>query len=334
MRCAKSWEVTMPEFEDDLRSRLRDDAERVRPDVEAAWSGVARRLAAVAPAGRRAPGWQRQWWAAPAAAVLLAVLAAAVLLPGDDDTTTVAVGPPEAAEDTGGAPGAAAETRREAAEPTLIPPEVRSLPALPQPPGPLDGADDRGGYVGPFEGIYPAVTWQDYDRLRDEVADGRSTWITDPEEVARRYLRERAGAEPDGQVRPLGELVVEYEWSGGRVVLWRYGPPGSPWVVTGSDARGVEVGIGDYRREELYVGVRLERAGTVTIKAGAFDSEWLATHQEEVAAGGSAEATLDVSLGGAPGPEELLVDIRVDFADGSTASAQYRANAVTSPPGE
>jgi hypothetical protein len=327
----------MREFEDDLRTRLREDAERVRPDVDAAWSDVARRLAAVPSAPRQAPGWQRQWWAAPAAAVLLAVLAAAVLLPGDDGTTTVAVGPPDAAQDTeeyGDAPSAAAEMRREAPEPTLTPPEVRSLPALPQPPGPLDGADDRGGYVGPFEGIFPATTWEGYDRLRDEVADGRSTWVTDPREVAERYLRERAGAEPDGQVRPLGELVVEYEWSGGRVVLWRYGPPGSPWVVTGSDARGVGVAIGDYRREELYVGVRLEQAGEVAVSAGTFDSERMVGHSEEVPAGGSAEATLDVSFGGAPGPEELLVDIRVYFADGSTASAQYRANAVTSPLGE
>lgn len=309
----------MAELENDLRTRLWEDAEGVRPDVDAAWSDVARRLAAAPPGGSGTQAWRRGFWLAPVAAALVAALAAVVLVP-DDRPTTFAVGPEEAADQADEAPGAATEMRREA-------------PAGAEPES-LDAADDRGGYVGPFEGIFPAVTWHDYDRLRDEVAAGRRTWVVDPEQVAATYLRERAGVEADGQLRVLDDLVAEYEWSGGRVVLWRYGPPGSPWVVTASDAAGVEVGIGDYRREELFVGVRLEQPGTVTVRAGAFDSEWIATHRQEVAPGGAAEAVLRVGSGDAPGPDELLVDVRVDFADGSTAHAQYRANAVTSPPGD
>lgn len=315
----------MPELENELRTRLRQDAERVRPDVDAAWSDVSRRLGAAPPAQSRTPAWQRPWLTASVAAALLAVLAAVVLVP-DDGPTTVAVGPPESAEQADDAREGAAEMRADV--PAAGDPGPTAAPEQQT----AEASRERGGYVGPFEGMFPAVTWDTYDRLRDEMATGSRAWAADPEQVATRFLREVIGAEPDGQLRPLGDLTAEYEWSGGRLVLWRYGPPGDPWVVTAADAAGVEVGIGDYRWTELFVGVRLERAGTVTIRTGAFDSEWVNAHTAEVPAGGATEATLEVAWGGR-GPDALLVEVRVDFADGSTAHARYRANAIGPPPG-
>ncbi|MBW3645540.1 MAG: hypothetical protein KY441_08560, partial [Actinobacteria bacterium] len=288
------------------------------------------------------------WLTASVAAALLAVLAAVVLVPGDAPTT-VAVGPPDPAHETAEAPDApeqAARMRADApeagaSEPGAVAPAPRPVApegdASPPTMAPLQSAAevpaDRGGYVGPFEGMFPAVTWDAYDRLRDEMATGSRTWAADPEQVATRYLRDVIGAEPDGRLRPLGDLTAEYEWSGGRLVLWRYGPPGDPWVVTAADAAGVEVGIGDYRGTELFVGVRLERAGTVTVRTGAFDSEWVAGHVAEVPAGGATEANLSVGPAGPSRPDALLVEVRVDFADGSSATARYRANMVTAPPG-
>ena len=337
--------MTMPDLDNALRARLRDHAERVRPDVDAAWSDVSRRLAAAPPAGRRAPAWQRPWVTASVAAALLAVLAAVVLVPGDAPTT-VAVGPPQPAQETAEAPDQATRMRADAPEadapelepvapaPRPVAPERGEFPPTTAPPqSPVEAPADRGGYVGPFEGMFPAVTWDAYDRLRDEMATGSRTWAADPAQVAARFLRDVIGGEPDGQLRPLGDLVAEYEWSGGRLVLWRYGPPGDPWVVTAADAAGVEVGIGDYRGTEVLVGVRLQRAGTVTVRAGAFDSEWVDAHTAEVPAGGATEATLEVGWGGR-GPDALLVEVRVDFADGSSAHARYRANMVTAPLGE
>ena len=317
----------MPELESELRTRLRQDAERVRPDVDAAWSDVSRRLGAALPAQSRTPAWQRPWLTASVAAALLAVLATVVLVP-DDGPTTVAVGPAsDSAEEAGDAPDQAARMRAGA-------PEAGTPPTSPSAQQYGEAPAERGGYVGPFEGMFPAVAWDTYDRLRDEMATGSRAWAADPEQVASRFLREVIGAEPDGQLRPIGDQVAEYEWSGGRLVLWRYGPPGDPWVVTAADAAGVEVGIGDYRRTELFVGVRLERAGTVTVRTGPFDSEWVDAHTAEVPAGGTTEARLRVGGEDAPGPDALLVEVRVDFADGSSAHARYRANAIGSPPGE
>ena len=316
----------MPELESDLRTRLRQDAERVRPDVDAAWSEVSRRLAAAPPVGSRAPAWPRPWLAASVAAALLAVLAAVVLVPGDGPTT-MAVGPAsDSADQAGDAPEQAARMRaaREAGTP-------RPTTTPSQQDG--EAPADRGAYVGPFEGMFPAVSWDTYDRLRDEMATGSRAWAADPEQVATRFLREVIGAEPDGQLRLIGDQVAEYEWSGGHLVLWRYGPPGDPWVVTAADAAGVEVGIGHYRWVELFVGVRLERAGTVTVRTGALDSEWVAAHTAEVTAGGTTEARLQVGGEDIPGPDALLVEVRVDFADGSSAHARYRADAIGSPPG-
>ena len=317
----------MPELENELRTRLRQDAERVRPDVDAAWSDVSRRLGAAPPERSRTPAWQRPWLPASVAAALLAVLAAVVLVP-DDGPTTVAVGPEsDSAEQAGDAPDQAAPMRADAPEADK-PPTTTSAQQYGEAPA------DRGAYVGPFEGMFPAVTWDTYDRLRHEMATGSRAWAADPEQVATRFLREVVGAEPDGQLRPIGDQVAEYEWSGGRLVLWRYGPPGDPWVVTAADAAGVQIGIGDYRGMELFVAVRLERAGTVTVRTGAFDSEWVAAHTDEVPAGGTTEARLRVGREDAPGPDALLVEVRVAFADGSSAHARYRANAIGFPPGQ
>ena len=317
----------MPELEDELRTRLRQDAERVRPDVDAAWSDVSRRLGAAPPAQSRTPAWQRPWVTASVAAALLAVLAAVVLVPGDGPTT-MAVGPEsDSAEQAGDAPDEAARMRADP-EAGTPPPATALLES------PAEAPADSDAYAGPFEGMFPAFTWDGYDRLRHEVATGSRAWAADPEQVATRFLREVIGAEPDGQLRPIGDQVAEYEWSGGRLVLWRYGPPGDPWVVTAADAAGVQVGIGDYRWVELFVAVRLERAGTVTVRTGAFGSEWVAAHTDEVPAGGTTEARLQVGREDAPGPDALLVEVRVDFADGSTAHARYRANAIGPPPGE
>lgn len=317
----------MPELENDLRTRLRQDAERIRPDVDAAWSDVSRRLAAAPPAESRPPAWQRPWLTASVAAALLLVVLAAVVLVPEDGPTTVAVGPEsDSAEQAGDAPDQAARMRVDAPEGAVPRPPTTSAQQYGEAPV------ERSGYVGPFEGMFPAVTWDTYDRLRDEMATGSRTWAADPEQVATRYLRDVIGAEPDGHLRSLGDLTAAYEWSGGRLVLWRYGPPGDPWVVTAADAAGVEVGIGDYRWTEVFVGVRLERAGTVTVTTGAFDSEWVDAHTAEVPAGGTTEATLEVGWGGR-GPDALLVEVRVDFTDGSTGRARYRANAIGPPPG-
>ncbi|MBW3546802.1 MAG: hypothetical protein KY452_01510 [Actinobacteria bacterium] len=318
----------MPELENELRTRLRQDAERVRPDVDAAWSDVSRRLGAAPPARSRTPAWQRPWLTASVAAALLAVFAAVVLVPGDGPTT-VAVGPEsDSADEAGDAPDQAARMSADSPEAATPRPTTTSA----QQDG--EAPPERSSYVGPFEGMFPAVTWETYDRLRHEMATGSRAWTADPEQVATRFLQEVIGAEPDGQLRPIGDQVAEYEWSGGRLVLRRYGPPGDPWVVTAADAAGVQVGIGGYRGMELSVAVRLERAGTVTVRTGAFDSEWVAAHTDEVPAGGTTEARLQVGREDAPGPDALLVEVRVDFADGSTAHARYRADAIGPPSGD
>ncbi|MDP8986761.1 MAG: hypothetical protein M3N11_00195 [Actinomycetota bacterium] len=220
----------MPELENDLRTRLREDAERVRPDVDAAWSRVSRRLGAAPPGPGPTPAWPRQWWVASVAAALVAVLAAAVLVPGGRPTTVA--GGPESVEQAGEAPDGAAQMRTDA--PEAGGPEPRTAPAQ----SAVEAPGDRDGYVGPFEGVFPATSWAEYERLADEVAAGDRAWAADAEQVAARFLRERHGADPDGRLRPLDDAEAEYEWSGGRVVLRRYGPVGSPWVVTASEAAG------------------------------------------------------------------------------------------------
>lgn len=178
----------------------------------------------------------------------------------------------------------------------------------------------------PYDGIFPATDWSEYRRVAGEVAEGKRPWLLDPVLTAEAFLAQLYGAAPAGLgFNELGEGVGEVTWPDGRVTVVRYEADG-PWVITAAETRLVDVSISDYSGGVLYVGLNPHGPGRLEVHAGVFASEWSASHIEDVAGGELIEVELPMASGSLPGPDRLLVDVRLTAPDGTVSIAQYDVN--------
>ncbi len=186
--------------------------------------------------------------------------------------------------------------------------------------------DDEVPPIDPFEGIFPATDWSEYERIAGEVAAGHQPFLLDPVEAAAAYLRQVYGEAPgDLTFTALEGAAGEVVWPGGRVVLWRYAEDG-PWMVTGLESAAADVSISDYSGGVVYVGVVPHQAGRVLVRAGAFASEWAAEFQEDAVVGETIEGELRLGTDENPGPGRILVEVRVIADDGQESIARFGVN--------
>lgn len=177
-----------------------------------------------------------------------------------------------------------------------------------------------------FDGIFPASDWAEFELLVGRVADGHQPWLLDPLATAEAYLRDLFDDVPtDLTFHELEQGAGEVTWADGRVTLMQYRAAG-PWVVTAVESSAVDVSISDYSGGVLYVGLNPQIPGRVEVHAGAFASEWSSEFVQDVLAGEAVEVELQLGEDDRPGPERILVDIRLTDAEGNVSIARYGVN--------
>lgn len=197
------------------------------------------------------------------------------------------------------------------------------------------GDDDGDGrvevpVVEPFEGLFPVTDRSAYDRLASEVEAGHQPWTLDPIETARAFLSAAFGSSPATlDFNQLEGLFGEVVWSGGRVVLAQPAANG-PWVVTGLESSSFDVSISDYDGETVWVGINAHEAGSLSVKGGAFASEWADAHEQDVLPGDLVEVELRLGATDAAGPERILIHIELERPAGEgSAIAQFGVSRTT-----
>lgn len=183
-----------------------------------------------------------------------------------------------------------------------------------------------GPTTEPYDGIFPATDWPEYERLAARVAEGHQSWSLDPLQTAASYLEQLYGTAPlDLAFNDFGPDQGEVVWPAGRVTVVRHDSDG-PWVVTAAETGIVDVSISDYSNGVVYVGLVPHEPGTVEVHAGAFASEWSNEFVQDLADGQLVEVELKMATGSLPGPPRILIDVRFTDGDGTVHIAQYDVN--------
>lgn len=287
-----------------IEERLRDTLDRKASDARMsadAWDRITER------AERRTP----RPWMIPSLALgtATAVVLAAVAFIGDD-TSRVVTAPADRTPATG---------------------------------GPVEGVRP----VSAFPGIWPENTWDAYEAEDASVREGHQPWRLDPVEVARRYVDER-GFGGDVLVDPIFEPYPEDRSCGnvpytvfppeqdekGSIELCHLGESAAYYVTAAqSDRMPYDEPLYE---SPLEIPVGIAVPGTLTARAGAFDSEWIDEVSQEITAGEIVGPGYEVGVTlelGDDLPDALLVQLVHQSAlDGSKGFAEFRLDLTEDSP--
>lgn len=319
------------EMEARLRASLAEKAGEANPS-DAAWTRISERV----DGGERAP----RRWLVPAlslgTAAALVTVTVAVMGQGEDASDVKVAGPKRATETT-----------------ALTLDEARPVSVT-------------------FPGIWPENTWEQYRAEMASVIEGGEPWRLDPVEVATAYLHEKGFEVPKTAVYEVfpedptcGHVRYTHvggdEAEGNFVEVCRalgseggwYGYAGLdsesststrvldlddlPFVVTGAWTDRFTYMEPLYESQmEFPIGIAVP--GTLDVRAGAFNSQWMAetsivvSAEEIVGPGYEVPARLD--LGGGPGlPDSILVQIvHRPLVGGVMAITEFRLDLADDSP--